>query len=153
MSKEELRISEATTLLNKHSGLLGVSGISNDMRELLAAEESGDANAALAIRMFTYRLKKYIGAYAAAMAGCDHLVFTGGIGENSPKIRAQATEGLEFLGVTIDPSRNEDTETKGEREISPDGAPVKVWVIPADEELVIARDTVRCIEGVISARG
>jgi acetate kinase len=152
IGKEELRLSEATTLLNKHSGLLGVSGLSNDMRELIEAADAGDENAALAIRMFTYRLKKYIGAYAAAMGGVDHLVFTGGIGENSPLVRAESTRGLEFMGLRLDAERNGDAGATGERRISSDDSRVQVHVIPADEELVIARDTVRCIEQVIPRR-
>lgn len=149
IAKEELRLSEANTLLNKHSGLLGISGISNDMRELQTAAAKGNEDAQLAIDMFCYRLKKYIGAYAAAMGGVDHLVFTGGIGENSALIRERSVDGLAFMGLEIDPARNADPEARGERQISMATSRAKIWVIPTDEELVIARDTVRCIVGVI----
>jgi acetate kinase len=152
MGKEELSTGEASTLLNKHSGLMGVSGISNDMRELIDASNEGDENAALAVDIFCYRLRKYIGAYTAAMGGVDHLVFTGGIGENAAVVRSKSVEGLAFMGIRVDPDRNEDPDASGERLISPDDAPVQVHVIPTNEELVIARDTVRCIEGVIQAQ-
>jgi acetate kinase len=150
IGKQELRLSEANAMLNKHSGLLGISGRSNDMRELTeAALNEDDRAAALAIEMFAYRLKKYIGSYGAAMGGIDHLVFTGGIGENSVLVREKACDGLEFMGVRLDPKRNADTETRGERVISADDSTATIHVIPTNEELVIARDTVRCIEGVI----
>jgi acetate kinase len=151
MGKEELRLSEATALLNKHSGLLGVSGLSNDMRELIEASDGGDANAALAIRMFCHRLKKYIGAYAAVMGGIDHLVFTGGIGEHAAPVRAQTLEGMEFLGVELDRDQNAATFPGKERRISTAASRAQVWIIPTDEERVIARDTVRCIEGKMPA--
>jgi acetate kinase len=128
-------------MLNQRSGLLGVSGISNDMRDLL---NDGSERACLAVDIFCYRVKKYVGAYLAAMNGADALVFSGGIGENSPPIRARICESLDSLGVCIDPARND--SAKGiETEIG-DGA-VKVWVIPTDEELLIARDTARMMEG------
>jgi acetate kinase len=151
MGKEELRLSEATALLNKHSGLLGVSGLSNDMRELIEASDGGDANAALAIRMFCHRLKKYIGAYAAVMGGIDHLVFTGVIGEHAAPVRAQTLEGMEFLGVELDRDQNAATFPGKERRISTAASRAQVWIIPTDEERVIARDTVRCIEGKMPA--
>lgn len=153
MAKEELTLGEASTLLNKHSGLLGLSGISNDMRELQAAAQRGDENAALAIEVFCYRLRKYIGGYVAALGHVDHLVFTGGIGENSALVRAKACEGLGVMGIELDPARNEDPSARGERVISSDRSRVTVHVIPTNEELVIARDTVRCIEGVLAPRG
>ncbi len=149
MGKEELRLNEATTLLNKHSGLLGVSGISNDMRELIEATEEGDKHAALAIEMFCYRLRKYIGAYVAALGGADHLIFTGGIGENAALVREKATAGLGTMGIHLDPERNSDPAAQPAGRISTDDSPVSIHVVPTDEELVIARDTVRCIEGVI----
>ncbi|MBN1475252.1 acetate kinase [Candidatus Sumerlaeota bacterium] len=150
IGKQELRLSEANAMLNKHSGLLGISGRSNDMRELTkAALEENDRAAALAIEMFSYRLRKYIGAYAAAMGGVDHLAFTGGIGENSALVREKACQGLEFMGLKFDPERNADAGAGGERVISTDDSPGMIHVIPTNEELVIARDTVRCIEGVI----
>ncbi len=148
MHKEDLTEQQATTLLNKHSGLYGISGVSNDMREVLAEEAKGNERARLAADIFCYRLKKYIGAYAAAMAGVDTLIFTGGIGENSPAVRARACAGLEFMGVHVDAARNE-TAIGTEARISPDGAPVAVLVIPTNEELIIARDALRLVEGVL----
>lgn len=148
MHKEDLTEQQATTLLNKHSGLYGISGVSNDMREVLAEEAKGNERARLAADIFCYRLKKYIGAYAAAMAGVDTLIFTGGIGENSPAVRARACAGLEFMGVHVDAARNE-TAIGVETRISPDGAPVAVLVIPTNEELIIARDALRLVEGVL----
>ncbi|MBN2243832.1 MAG: acetate kinase [Acidobacteria bacterium] len=131
-------------LLNKQSGLLGISGRSNDMRDLLKRRGEGDRRAGLAVEIFCYRVRKYIGSYMAALGGADAVVFTGGIGENAVEIRAEICEGLEPLGVCLDPGRNR--ETLGvEAEISAPGSPCGVWVIPTNEELLIARDTVRCI--------
>ncbi|MGD9488999.1 MAG: acetate/propionate family kinase [Calditrichaceae bacterium] len=143
MSKEELTMNDATTMLNKHSGLQGVSGISSDMREIENEyEESGRAR--LAHDIFTYRLKKYIGAYAAAMGGLDAIVFTGGIGENSSLVRKNSLEGLEFLGVKLDKLKNE-AKSKEEREISSNDSKVACLVIPTNEELVIAVDTMKIV--------
>ena len=146
MHKEELTLNDANTLLNKHSGLQGVSGLSSDMREI---EEEYDESkrAKLAHDIFTYRLKKYIGAYAAAMGGLDVLVFTGGIGENSPMVRANATNGLEFMGIKLDTARNEE-RSGDERLISANDSAAKVYVIPTNEELVIARDTKRIVDEI-----
>jgi acetate kinase len=146
MHVEDLDERQVTTLLNKHSGLYGVSGVSNDMRELLAEEAKGHERAHLALEMFCYRLKKYIASYAGLMGGVDAVLFTGGIGENSPQVRARALAGLEFMGITVDPARNE-AAVRCEAEISVEGSPVKVLVIPTNEELIIARDTVRLVEG------
>ena len=134
---------EANTMLNKHSGIQGLSGISSDMREI---EEEYDENnrARLAFKVFCYRLKKYIGAYAAAMGGVDTIVFTGGIGENSSMVRDQVLSEMEFLGIQLDDSLNR-AEEKGEREINKKESKVKVFVIPTNEELVIALDTMRII--------
>lgn len=148
MAKEELTLHEANTLLNKHSGLIGVSGVSNDMRELVKEAQRGDQHAQTAIDLFCYRLKKYIASYFGALAGADAIAFTGGIGENAPVVRGKACEGLEALGVEIDPERNENLNG-GEGRISTDDSKVAVYVVPTDEELVIARDTVRAIEGVL----
>jgi acetate kinase len=145
-AKEGLSMSEVETMLNKQSGLLGISGLTNDMRELLAeAEESGDRRARLAIEIFCYRARKYIGSYLAAMNGADAVIFGGGIGENSPKIRAMICEGLSWLGIELDRERNEAMTGGREGVISKDSSRVKVWVIPTNEELLIARDTVRLI--------
>lgn len=147
--KEGLTLPEVEALLNKQSGLLGISGLTNDMRELLAeAEEHDDRRAWLAIEIFCYRARKYVGAYMAAMGGADAVVFTGGIGENSPGIRAQICRGLEWTGLHVDEAANR-TATRGvERRISPEGATPEVWVIPTDEELLIARDTWRVVNGI-----
>lgn len=144
MHKEELTPNDATTLLNKHSGLIGVSGISSDMREIEEEYENSE-RARLAHNIFTYRLRKYIGAYAAAMGGTDVIVFTGGIGENSVMVREHSLQGLEFMGVKLDKKKNEASDKK-EREISADDSKVKVFVIPTNEELVIAMDTMRIVK-------
>jgi acetate kinase len=146
MHQEDLSEHQVNTLLNKHSGLYGVSGVSNDMRELLAAEAKGHERAHLAVEMFCYRLRKYIAAYAGAMGGVDAVLFTGGIGENSPSIRARALEGLEFMGIHLDAARN-DAALGREAKISTDASPVASFVIPTNEELIIARDTVRLVTG------
>lgn len=129
-------------LLNKASGLLGLGGIgSNDMRDLLKAVDAGQAQARLALEVFAYRLMKYVGAYAAALAGFDALIFTAGIGENVPRIRAMVCEPLAFLGVRLDPARN----LANEQRITPLGATPAVLVIPTNEELMIARETRRIL--------
>jgi len=146
-AKEGLGLHEVDSLLNKQSGLLGVSGLTADMRELLAEEsEHGDRRARLAIDLFCYRVKKYIGSYLAAMNGADAIVFSGGIGEHSPHVRARICAGLEWLGIELDASRNEQV-VGGEGRIDRDGSRVNVWVIPTDEELLIARDTWRVVTG------
>mgnify|MGYP001091799253 CR=1 FL=1 len=139
MGKKGMDIHEATNYLNKKSGVLGVSGVSSDFRDLTAAMDSGNDRARLAIDMFAYRVKKYIGSYAAAMGGVDAIVFTAGVGENTDTVRAASVEGLEFLGVKLDPEAN---KVRGkEAVISAPDSKVKVLVIPTNEELVIARDT------------
>lgn len=140
MGREELSLHEANTLLNKHSGLAGISGISGDMREIIEESANGSYSAKLAFNVYCYRVKKYIGAYAAAMGGLDAIVFTAGVGENSPVVRAASLTGLEFLGVEVDQVRNEAAVGK-EGIISVDGAKVVVAAIPTNEELVIAIDT------------
>lgn len=146
-AKEGLSIHEIESMLNKQSGLLGISGLTNDMRELLAeAEESGDRRAKLAIEIFCYRVRKYIGAYLSAMNGADAIIFGGGIGENSAKIRKLICEKMDWCGVEIDAERNEKMMKGREGIISTDSSNPKVWVIPTNEELLIARDTIRLIE-------
>lgn len=147
MSKEELSIHEISSLLNKHSGLYGLSGISNDMRTLIEQAGKGHERARLAIDVFCYRVKKYIGAYLATLNGADAVLFTGGIGENAPTIRAQICERLDALGIVLDPVRNEAARGQASR-ISRDDSACQVWVIPTDEELLIARDTLRCMLGL-----
>ena len=147
-SKEGLLVTEVESLLNKQSGLLGISGLTDDMRELLAeAHEHNDRRARLAVEIFCYRARKYIGAYLAAMNGADAIVFTGGIGENSPEIRAAICEGLSWLGVQIDSARNAAHTSGREGQISAEGSRAGVYVIPTNEELLIARDTVRVVTG------
>jgi acetate kinase len=147
--KEGLSLSELDNLLNKQSGLLGISGLTNDMRELLAeAEENDDRRAWLAIEVFAYRVRKYIGAYLAALDGADAVVFAGGIGENSPAIRNLVCAGLGSMGISLNERANHDTVGGAEGLISSPGSAVEVWVVPTDEELLIARDTVRVIEGL-----
>lgn len=144
--KEGLSVHEADTLLNKQSGLLGISGLTNDMRELLAeARESGDRRARLAIEIFCYRIRKYIGSYLAAMNGADAIIFTGGIGENSGEIRRLICEKLIWLGIELDPKSNENQNLSRERQINTENSRVKIFVIPTNEELLIARDTARLI--------
>jgi acetate kinase len=132
------------SLLNKESGLKGICG-ANDMREVLRRAGEEDERAALAIEMYAYRLKKYIGAYYAALGRVDGIVFTAGIGENAAEIRARACGGLSGLGIAVDPRKNE-ARSKGAREIQTDDGSVKVLVIPTDEELEIAEETVECIQ-------
>jgi len=139
MAKEDISIREVDAMLNKHSGVLGITGLSSDMRDLEDAAEEGDERAQLALDMYCYRVRKYIGAYAAAMNGVDVIVFTAGVGENGPIPRSILCPHLTYLGAEFDPSVN---NFKGkEREISKPGSKVKLWVIPTNEELVIARDT------------
>ena len=139
MEKEGLNATGISNLLNKKSGVLGVSGVSSDMRELEAAVAAGNPKAILAEKMYFYRIKKYIGAYAAAMGGCDIILFTGGVGENQANCRSEVCEGLEFMGVKIDLEKN---KVRGEEAIiSADDSKVTVAVIPTDEELMIASDT------------
>jgi acetate kinase len=147
MAKEELSIHEATTLLNKHSGLYGISGISGDMRELIEEQAIGNERARLAIDIFCYRIRKYIAAYCGVLGRVDGVIFTGGIGENAALVRAKSCEELGFFGIEIDPSRNEQTVRK-EGKISADSSRTLVYVIPTNEELLIARDTVRAVLGV-----
>ncbi len=147
-AKEGLTSREVETLLNKQSGLLGISGLTNDMRELLAeAHEHNDRRARLAIEVFCYRARKYIGAYMAVVNGTDAIVFTGGIGENSAEIRSKICAGLEWMGIEMDTDRNDRYQPGTDGLISKDGSRVAVYVIPTDEELLIARDTVRCVRG------
>ena len=139
MEKEGLNATGVSNLLNKKSGVLGVSGVSSDMRELEAAVAAGNPKAILAEKMYFYRIKKYIGAYAAALGGVDIILFTGGVGENQANCRSEVGEGLEFMGVKIDLEKN---KVRGEEAIiSADDSKVTVAVIPTDEELMIASDT------------
>lgn len=140
MEKEEIDFSSLNTLLNKHSGVLGVSGISSDMREVEAAADEGEERAILALKMYEYRVKKYIGAYAAAMGGVDIIVFTGGIGENGSETREAMCKDIEFLGFEFDKAANDGVRGK-EVVISKKGSKVTVIVVPTNEEFVIASET------------
>ncbi len=144
MAREELTLHEANTLMNKHSGLAGISGVSSDMREIIESAKENHSNSKIALEAYCYRLKKYIAAYAAALGGVDGIVFTAGVGENSPDVRALSLEKLEFLGIEIDKTKNNQAIGK-EMDISSDDARVRTLVIPTNEELVIARDTIRII--------
>ena len=144
MDKLGKKPQEMADYLNKESGVLGISGISSDMRDVENAAAEGNKKAILALKMYNYRIKKYIGAYAAAMGGVDAIVFTAGVGENQVSMRAESCAGLEFLGIKIDPAKN---NVRGkEAEISTDDSRVKVWVVPTDEEIVIARDTMELVQ-------
>jgi acetate kinase len=148
-AKEGFTAQEVDTILNKQAGLLGVSGLTNDMRELLdEARENNDRRARLAVEIFCYRVRKYVGAYLAAMGGADALVFTGGIGENSAEVRARICGGLGWMGVELDEARNEEHTGRREGLVSAANSRLAVYVIPTDEELLIARDTVRRVRGV-----
>ena len=146
MEKEGLDSTGMSNLLNKKSGLLGISGISSDMREVSAAQEAGNERAILAKKMYAYRIKKYIGAFAAAMGGVDVIVFTGGVGENRDEIRQAACEGLEFLGVKFDSKTNAEIKFGKDGIISAPDSKVKVVVLPTDEELMIATDTLALVK-------
>lgn len=144
--KEGMSLQELDLLLNKQSGLLGLSGLTSDMRELLEEEaEHQDRRAHLAIEIFAYRIRQYVGAYLAAMGGADAVVFSGGIGANSPAIRSRIAAGLEWFGLALDPDRNTRMVEGAEGEVTRDGARLKAFVIPTNEELLIARDTYRVV--------
>ena len=145
--KEGLSASEVDTLLNTQSGLLGISGLTNDMRELQAElKEHDDRRVRLAVEVFCYRARKYIGAYLAAMGGADAIIFTGGIGENSAEVRGRICSGMEWAGLRLDAKKNQET-AGNEGIISSHDSELLAYAIPTDEELLIARDTVRVIEG------
>ncbi|MDR1205393.1 MAG: acetate kinase [Peptococcaceae bacterium] len=144
MEKEQLNIAQATDVLNKKSGVLGLSGVSSDFRDIEEAAGKGNKRAQLALDRFAYVVRKYIGAYAAALDGADAIVFTAGLGENSSSMRAKICAGLGYLGVAIDEAKN---KIRGQEvDISAAGAGLRVLVIPTNEELVIARDTLKIIE-------
>ena len=147
MEKLNLKPQEMADYLNKKSGVLGISGVSSDMRDVEQAAKDGNKMAQLALTMYNYRIKKYIGSYAAVLNGVDVIVFTAGVGENQASMREGATDGLDYLGVKLDKELNakvRGTETK----ISAPDSKVDVWVVPTDEEIVIARDTKALVEGL-----
>lgn len=141
MGKEGLSLGEAGTLLNKHSGLIGISGESSDMREILTSVKDEQKRSIYAFEIFCYRIKKYIGAYTAAMGGLDALVFTGGIGENAVEVREEVCQNMEYLGIKLDTLKNKSRETV----VSDSSSKVKVFRIPTNEELVIALDTAKIV--------
>jgi len=145
IGREELTLHEANTLLNKHSGLHGISGVSSDMREIIKAGHEGHALAALALDIYCYRLKKYIGAYIAVMGGLNAVIFTAGIGENSEVVRRLSLAGLEFLGIELDEEKNNAAQAV-EMDIATKNSKARILVIPTNEELVIARDTKKIVE-------
>ena len=147
MRKEELSVSTANALINKHSGMLGVTGVSSDMREIEKAAEEKDERCILALEMYHYRIRKYIGAYAAVMGGTDVVVLTGGIGENADLTRAEVCKDFEYLGLEFDPQRNKGVRGR-EQLISSDKSRVKVIVVPTNEELVIAEDTMQIVQRI-----
>ncbi len=150
---EGLQLTEVETMLSKRSGLLGLSGLTGDMRELLEEErENQDRRARLAIDVFCLRVRKYIGAYLAEMGGAEAVVFTGGIGENSGAIRQRICQGLEWLGLQLDPPANEALAGGSTGTISSPGSRLRAMVIPTNEELLIARDTARCVEVSLAKR-
>ena len=145
MNKHGMNIDEMLNVLNKKSGVEGISAISSDFRDLENAEAQGNQRAELALRVFDYSVKKYIGAYAAAMGGVDAVIFTAGVGENGPETRESACAGLEFMGIKIDPEKD---KVRGkEMDVSTDDAKVRVLVIPTNEELMIAMDTAAIVKG------
>lgn len=147
MMREELDVSTANTLINKHCGLLGITGVSSDMREIIAEANNGNERAKLGLSMFQYRIKKYIGSYSAIMNGVDIIVFTGGIGENNDFLRENVCKDMEYMGIEFDSDANKDIRGI-EKVLSKSSSKVKVMIIPTNEELVIAEDTREIIEGM-----
>ncbi len=143
MSKKNMDIHQITAYLNKQCGVYGVSGVSSDFRDLEYAASKGNARANLALDMFSYRVKKYVGSYAAVMGGLDCLVFTGGIGEHTPRVRKSVCADMEYMGLKLDEKKNENPPRDTEIEISAKDSKVKVFIIPTNEELYIARETLK----------
>ncbi len=150
MKKEEIGIDTSSTLINKFSGMLGITGISSDMREIEEKAKEGNERAVLGLDMYAYRVKKYIGSYAAALGGVDILIFTGGIGENAEELREDICKDMGFMGIEIDKEKNK-VRAK-EQIISTENSKVKVIIVPTDEELVIAQDTYEIINQLIESQ-
>ena len=147
METDGMNIKEMLDTLNKKSGILGISGKSSDLREVLEGMEDGDEKCRLAVDMIAYIIKKYVGSYAAALDGVDALCFTGGIGENASLIREKVCAGLDYMGLNIDPVKN--NKRSGEaRDISTNGSKGRIFVIPTNEEYVIANDTYKIVKGI-----
>ena len=144
--KEGMTLAELNNMMNKKSGVLGVSGVSSDNRDVSAAAEAGNERAQLALDIQVYEIKKYVGAFAAAMGGVDAVLFTGGIGENDKNVRLGVCSGMEYMGIKIDAELN-DKFSGQEHEISTADSKVKVWIVPTNEELMIARDTLMIVSG------
>ena len=147
IDKEELGVKEANTLINKHSGILGISGVSSDMREVERASDDGNNRARLALEMYDYRIIKYIGSYAAAMSGVDMIVFTGGIGENAHRVREAVCKKFGYMGLEFDSEKNTGLRSQ-EAIISKPDSKIKVLVVPTNEELVIAQETLKVINNI-----
>jgi len=147
MEKENVGAQAITTIVNKYSGMLGISGVSSDMREIDAAIENGNERAALTVKVYNYRIKKYIGAYAAALGGLDILVFTGGVGENVWKVRAAVCKNMEYMGLIFDEEKNM-RECGREAILSKPESKVTVIVVPTDEEYMIAFDTQKILQDI-----
>lgn len=143
--KEGMDVSQMLTYLNKKCGMAGVSGVSSDFRDLTAAADNGDKRCQLALDMFSYACKKYVGAYAAAMNGVDCIVFTAGVGENTACVRAAICENMQYLGLELDAEKNAEKNNGAIRDITGKNSKVKVLIIPTNEELVIARETVELL--------
>jgi acetate kinase len=144
--KKGMSLVEVLNYLNKKSGVQGISGVSSDFRDLDKAADEGNYRAKLALDVFNYKCKKYIGSYAAAMGGVDCIVFTAGIGENTVRVREDIIKGLEFLGIKIDPNKNNTKNNGSIRDISASDSRVKVLIVPTNEELVIARETLELVK-------
>ncbi|MFH1779408.1 MAG: acetate kinase [Candidatus Omnitrophota bacterium] len=147
LADKKMTFDEINQLLNKKSGLLGLSGISNDVRDLIKRKEKGNKMAKLALDIFAYRVKKYIGSYLAALGKCDAIIFTGGIGENAHSLRDEICSGLETLGIKLDKVKNKKTVGRKEGDISKRDSKIKIFVIPTNEEIGIARDTYQLVQG------
>lgn len=151
VEKEELPLKSIHDLINRHSGLLGLSGYAADMRELLAEVDKGDYRCKQAVDAFCYRIKQYVGSYMSVLNGVDSIIFTGGIGENAARIREQALSEMSYAGIIIDSERNNNVERGKENLISADESNVEVWVIPTNEELVIAKDAAKIAEAALQS--
>lgn len=147
VEKEEMSLGDLHALLNRHSGLLGLSGYAADMRELLDEAEKGDKRCAQAIEAFCYRVREYIGAYMATLNGCDAIIFTGGIGENAAPIREKILDRMDYLGIRLDQSKNNDTGLSTDRAIHHKDSKTGIYIIPTNEELVIALDAAKIALG------